>query len=179
MHWFSPLTPNDPYRGRTAPLTSKRCILYIHSTNTVTEYFKRGVYSQFFSSSKCSLFDNSNVFGSCVIYILYTGCAKIKKKIRRRKVNGDVSLIDFSLNCVFYVLGLLLCFNRFKLLYIFPLFYMFCLPFCVFCAFVLCCLYFLTLYKVVLFSVYNFNDHSGNPTAVNKYQYNKPLLIQS
>ena len=23
------LTPNDPYMGRTAPLTSKRCILYI------------------------------------------------------------------------------------------------------------------------------------------------------
>jgi hypothetical protein len=31
------------------------------------------------SSSKCSLFHNSNVFGSCVIHILYTGCAKIKK----------------------------------------------------------------------------------------------------
>ena len=35
----------------------------------------------FFSlSSKCSLFHNSNVFGSCFIHILYTGCAKIKKK---------------------------------------------------------------------------------------------------
>ena len=31
------LTPNDPYMGRTAPLTSKRCILYIYSTNTGTE----------------------------------------------------------------------------------------------------------------------------------------------
>jgi len=27
------------------------------------------------------LFHNSNVFGSCIIHILYTGCAKIKKKI--------------------------------------------------------------------------------------------------
>ena len=27
------LTPNDSYSGRTAPLTSKRCILYIYSTN--------------------------------------------------------------------------------------------------------------------------------------------------
>jgi len=26
------------------------------------------------------LFHNSNVFGSCIIHILYTGCAKIKKK---------------------------------------------------------------------------------------------------
>jgi hypothetical protein len=32
-----------------------------------------------FSSSKCSLFHNSNVFGSCIIYISYTECAKIKK----------------------------------------------------------------------------------------------------
>ena len=36
---FNPLKPNDPYRGRTAPLTSKRCILYIYSTNIGTEYF--------------------------------------------------------------------------------------------------------------------------------------------
>ena len=28
---------------------------------------------------KCSLFHNSNVFGSCIIHILYLGCAKIKK----------------------------------------------------------------------------------------------------
>ena len=34
------LTPNDPYMCRTAPLTSKRCILYIYSTNIGTEYFK-------------------------------------------------------------------------------------------------------------------------------------------
>ena len=45
---INPLTPNDPYRGRTAPLTSKRFILYIYSTNIGTEYFKRGIYSLFF-----------------------------------------------------------------------------------------------------------------------------------
>ena len=42
------LTPNDPYMGRTAPLTSKRCILYIYSTNRGTEYFKHTLYSPFF-----------------------------------------------------------------------------------------------------------------------------------
>jgi len=63
------LKPNDPYRGRTAPLTSKRCILYIYSTNIGTEYFKHGIYSPFFLSSKCSLFYNSNLFGSCIIHI--------------------------------------------------------------------------------------------------------------
>ena len=44
----SRLTPNDLYIGRTAPLTSKRCILYIYSTNVGTEYFKHALYSPFF-----------------------------------------------------------------------------------------------------------------------------------
>jgi len=74
---INPLTPKDPYSGRTAPLASKCCILYIYSTNTGTEYFKHGIYCPVFLSSKCSLFHNSNIFGSCFIYILYTGCAKI------------------------------------------------------------------------------------------------------
>ena len=42
------LPPNEPYMGRTAPLTSKRCILYIYSTNIGTEYFKHALYSPFF-----------------------------------------------------------------------------------------------------------------------------------
>jgi len=44
---LNPVTPNDHYRGRTAPLTSKRCILYIYSTNVGIEYFKHGIYSRF------------------------------------------------------------------------------------------------------------------------------------
>jgi len=39
---FNPLTPNDHYSGRTASLTSKRCILCTYSTNTGTEYLKHG-----------------------------------------------------------------------------------------------------------------------------------------
>ena len=79
---LNPLTPNDPYRGRTTPLTSKRCIIYIYSSNIGTEHFKHGIYySIFFLSSKCSLFHNSNIFGSCIINILYTECAEIKKII--------------------------------------------------------------------------------------------------
>jgi len=36
------------------------------------------------------MFHNSNVFGSCIIHILYTGCAKMKKIyiFRRQKVKG-------------------------------------------------------------------------------------------
>jgi len=74
---INPLTPNDPYGGRTAPLTSKRCILYMYSTNIGTEYFKHWYILSVSFSSKCSLFHNSNIFGSCFIHILYTGCAKI------------------------------------------------------------------------------------------------------
>ena len=76
---FNRLTPNDPYMGRTAPLTSKRCILYIYSTNIGTEYFKHALYSPFFLFKM--QFHNANLFGSRIIHILYTECAKIKKKI--------------------------------------------------------------------------------------------------
>jgi len=44
---INPLKPNDLYIGSTAPLTSRRCILYIYSTNT--EYFKCAAHSPFFS----------------------------------------------------------------------------------------------------------------------------------
>jgi hypothetical protein len=37
---INPLTPNDHCSDRTAPLTSRRCILNIYSTNIRTEYFK-------------------------------------------------------------------------------------------------------------------------------------------
>jgi len=45
---IKPLKLNDPYSGLTAPLTSKRCTLYICSINIGTEHFKHGIYSQFF-----------------------------------------------------------------------------------------------------------------------------------
>ena len=52
----NPLTPNDHYSGRTAPLTSKRCILFIYSTNIGAEYFKHGIYSPFFPPSNAVCF---------------------------------------------------------------------------------------------------------------------------
>ena len=53
---------------------------------------------RFFFSSKCSLFHNANMFGSYIIHILYTGCAKIKKKFRRQRVNMKVSKTRMKLN---------------------------------------------------------------------------------
>jgi hypothetical protein len=46
---FNPLNPSVPYMGRTAQLTSRRCILYIYSTNTGTEHFKHAAHSPFSS----------------------------------------------------------------------------------------------------------------------------------
>ena len=38
------------------------------------------LYTLRFFPSKCSFFHNANCFGSCIIHILYTECAEIKKK---------------------------------------------------------------------------------------------------
>jgi len=72
------LKPNVNYSGRTAPLTFK-VAFYIFTQQTYVLNILNMVYILRFFSSKCSFFHNSNVFGSCIIHILYTECAKIKK----------------------------------------------------------------------------------------------------
>ena len=67
-HVLNLLTPNDPYMGRTAPLTSKRCILYIYSTNIGTEYFKHALYSPFFSLQNAVCF----IMLTCLVPVLFT-----------------------------------------------------------------------------------------------------------
>ena len=78
--WLNRLTPNDPYMGRTAPLYSKRCILYIYSTNVGTEYFKHALYSPFFSLQNSVCF----IMLTCLVPLLFTfyiqGVLKLKKK---------------------------------------------------------------------------------------------------
>ena len=77
---IKPLTPNDPYSGRTAPLTSK-VSFYIFIQQIQVLNILNVVYTLRFFSSKYSLFHNFNVFGSRIIHILYTVYAKIKKII--------------------------------------------------------------------------------------------------
>jgi len=74
---FNLLTPNVNYSSRTAPLTSK-VAFYIFIQQIYVLNILNMVYTLRFFSSKYSLFHNSNVFGSCIIHILYTECAKIK-----------------------------------------------------------------------------------------------------
>ena len=75
----NPLTPNDDYSGRTTPLTSKHCILYIYSTNKGTEYFKHGIYSPVFSLQNAVCFINLTYLVPVLFTFYIQGVLKLKK----------------------------------------------------------------------------------------------------
>ena len=87
------LTPSDPYKGRTTPLTSKRCILYIYSTNVGTEYFKYGLYSPFFSlqNAVCFIMLTCHRYGPEVDW-WSVGCVMFEMML------GDGSVLNYFLN---------------------------------------------------------------------------------
>jgi len=73
------LTPNDPYSGRTAPLTSKCYILYIYSTNIGTEYFKHGIYCPFFPLQNAVCFIILTYLAPVLFTFFIQGVLKLKK----------------------------------------------------------------------------------------------------
>jgi len=73
------LTPNVDYSGRTAPLTSKCCILYIYSTNIGTENFKHGIYSPFFPLKNAVCFINLTYLVPVLFTFYIQDVLKLKK----------------------------------------------------------------------------------------------------
>ena len=80
------MKPTDPYRSRTAPLTSKRCILYIYSTNIGTENFKHVVYSPFFFSLQNAV---CFIILTCLVPVLFT--FYILDVLKLKKNNNSVA----------------------------------------------------------------------------------------
>ena len=73
----NPLRPKDIYSGRTAPLTSKRFILYIYSTNVGNEYFKHCIYSPFFPLQNAVRFINLTYLVPVLFTFYIQGVGKI------------------------------------------------------------------------------------------------------
>ena len=71
--------PNDPYMGRTAPLTSKLCILHIYSTNTGTEYLEHALYSPVFSLQNAVCF----IMLTCLVTVLFTFYIQVVLKFKK------------------------------------------------------------------------------------------------
>ena len=92
MEWINRLTPNDPYMGRTAPLTSKRCILYIYSTNISTEYFKHALYSPFFFSLQVAV---CFIMLTCLVPVLFTFYIQSVLKLKKNN-SGAKGLILYG-----------------------------------------------------------------------------------
>ena len=86
--FLNPLTPNGPYSGRTAPLTSKRCILYIYSTNIGTEYFKHGINSPFFPPLQNAV---CFIILKYLVPVLFTFC--IQDVLKLKNNSGAIRLM--------------------------------------------------------------------------------------
>ena len=103
---INPLMLNDDCSGRTAPLTSKRCILYISSTNIGTEYFKHSIYSPFFPLQNAVCFINPTYL-VLVLFTFYiqgvlklkknnSGAKRLKSKLKRFKRASSLFVLSLS-----------------------------------------------------------------------------------
>jgi hypothetical protein len=69
---YNRLTPNGHFSGRTAPLTHRCCIFFI-----IQQIYVMNILNMLHNLCFFPLHNNAAFLGSCIIHILYTGCAKI------------------------------------------------------------------------------------------------------
>ena len=89
-------TAGYPLHSPVSPSLPLPCVTVCHQIPRALYWiFLNMLYTlRSFFSSKWSLFHNATFFGSCIIHILYTGCAKIKKNN-----SGAKGLIDQTTGC--------------------------------------------------------------------------------
>jgi hypothetical protein len=84
--------------GRTAPLTSKRCILYAYSTNVGSEYLKYALYSPFFFSLQNAVFF---ITLTCLVPVLFTFYIQCVPKLKKN--NSGAKGLKRFINSVFHL----------------------------------------------------------------------------
>ena len=82
------MTPNDTCSGRTAPLTSKCCIVYSYSTNISTEYFKHGIHSPFFPLQNAVCFINLTYVVPVLFTFYIQGVLKLKNNSGAKRLTS-------------------------------------------------------------------------------------------
>ena len=104
------MTPNDYSNGRTATLTSKRCILYIYSTNICTEYLNPLTPNDYSSGRTATLTSKR-----CILYIYSTNiCTEYLNPLAPNDDYRGRTAPLTSKCCILYIYSTHICTEYFK-----------------------------------------------------------------